>query len=381
MRIFQVIDTLTTGGAQALLLTFAKEMQARGQALTVICLDGARSSPVEEQLQELGAHLVYVPGSRLFDLPRLLRLYRVLRSERADGVHTHLTYANILGSLAGWLAGLTVVATIHSEAPDPGWDNQARHLVETWALRRFARRVIAVGPRVEAGQRRRMGAGKVVAVPNAVTIPPVLSAAKRAAMRRELQGDGTGPVLIAVGRLSPEKGYLDLLEAFASLLPRLPAARLLIAGDGALRETLQAKIQSLGLAGRVSLLGWRSDVPRLLSACDLFVSASHWEGLPIAVLEAMACALPVVATAVGDLPEVISPETGALVPPGQPQELARALETVLVDPERLTRMGQAAREQVQCNYHSRVWADRLLEVYRQAREVRRAGLFTEEARR
>ena len=381
MRIFQVIDTLTTGGAQALLLTFAKEMQARGQALTVICLDGARSSPVEEQLQELGAHLVYVPGSRLFDLPRLLRLYRVLRSERADGVHTHLTYANILGSLAGWLAGLPVVATIHSEAPDPGWDNQARHLVETWALRRFARRVIAVGPRVEAGQRRRMGAGKVVAVPNAVTIPPVLSAAKRAAMRRELQGDGTGPVLIAVGRLSPEKGYLDLLEAFASLLPRLPAARLLIAGDGALRETLQAKIQSLGLAGRVSLLGWRSDVPRLLSACDLFVSASHWEGLPIAVLEAMACALPVVAPAVGDLLEVISPETGVLVPPGQPQELARALETVLVDPERLTRMGQAAREQVQCNYHSRVWADRLLEVYRQAREVRRAGLFTEEARR
>jgi glycosyltransferase involved in cell wall biosynthesis len=113
----------------------------------------------------------------------------------------------------------------------------------------------------------------------------------------------------------------------------------------------------------------------------LFVSASHWEGLPLAVLEAMGCALPVVATAVGELPGTVTPETGLLVPAGQPLELAGALRALLEDPQRLSRMGMAAREHVQRHYHSHIWADRLLEVYRQAREAQRTRLFTEEARR
>jgi glycosyltransferase involved in cell wall biosynthesis len=381
LRIVQVIDTLSTGGAQALLLTFAREMQARGLALMVISLDVVGDSPVEAQLRRLGVRLEYAPGKRLIDLPRLLRLVQLLRAWHTDGVHTHLTYANILGCLSGWLAGLPVVATIHSEAPDPGRANHARYLIETWALRRFASQVIAVGPRVEAGQRLRLGTGKVTAIPNAISIPPILSAAERAELRSEILGEAEGPLLIAVGRLSPEKGYPDLLEAFACLHRDFPSARLIIAGDGVLKETLQASIQSFGLEGSASLLGWRSDVPRLLSASDLFVSASHWEGLPIAVLEAMGCALPVVATAVGDLPDTVSPETGLLVPPGQPLELAGAIRSLLSDPQCLSRMGLSAREQVQRHYHSRVWADRLLEVYRQARERRRPRLFPQEARR
>jgi glycosyltransferase involved in cell wall biosynthesis len=381
MRIIQIIDTLRTGGAQALLLTFAKEMQARGQSLAVISLDEPCDSPVETQLRGLSARLAYAPGKGLFDLPRLLRLVRMLRTERADGVHSHLTYANILGSLAGWLAGLPAIATIHSEAPDPGRANRARYLVETLALRRFAGQVIAVGTRVEAGQRRRLGTGKVIAVPNAISIPLSLSAAERAELRGEILGQAEGPLLIAVGRLSPEKGYLDLLEAFARLHTEFPGVRLIVAGDGVLKESLQTSIRDFGLEGSVSLLGWRSDVLRLLSASDLFVSASRWEGLPLAVLEAMGCALPVVATAVGELPDTVTPETGLLVPAGQPLELACAMRVLLVDSQRLSRMGLAARERVQRHYHSRIWADRLLEVYSQAGKARRTGLFAEEARR
>ena len=115
--------------------------------------------------------------------------------------------------------------------------------------------------------------------------------------------------------------------------------------------------------GRVILLGVRNDVPRLLAAGDIFVSASHWEGLPVAVLEAMAVGLPVVATSVGDVPDVVVPGTGLIVPPHQPAALATTIRTLLDDPEQGRQLGMAGRAHVVRNYAIEAWADKLLKLY------------------
>jgi glycosyltransferase involved in cell wall biosynthesis len=120
------------------------------------------------------------------------------------------------------------------------------------------------------------------------------------------------------------------------------------------------------LQHHVRLLGARNDVPQLLSASDVYVSASHWEGLPLTVLEAMAAGLPIVATGVGDVPRVVVAGTGVIVPPRDPSALAKALRNLLAEPERMRVMGQTAQAHIARHFNSTVWLDNLLAVYAQA---------------
>ena len=146
-----------------------------------------------------------------------------------------------------------------------------------------------------------------------------------------------------MGRFEPQKNPLGLIAAFARAAAGRPALRLAMAGEGSLLEASRALAEKLGVAGRVSFLGLLRRVPEMLSACDLFALASHWEGAPMAVIEAMAARLPVVATAVGGVPElVVDGVTGLLTPPGDAAALAAALAALADDPERRRRLGEAA---------------------------------------
>jgi glycosyltransferase involved in cell wall biosynthesis len=170
-------------------------------------------------------------------------------------------------------------------------------------------------------------------------------------------------MLISVGRLSRQKAFADLITAFTTVRQKYPTAVLVIVGGGQTRAELVAQIQSLGLEGHVFLLGFRNDVPALLAASDLFVSSSHWEGIPIAILEAMSAGLPVVATEVGDVPLIVNEASGFIVPPAQPMRLADAITTLLADPDQRRKMGAAARLHVLQNYSPEVWAGKLCDLY------------------
>lgn len=365
MRIAHLIDNLKRGGAQKLLLTFAQVAQARGWPVTIICLQPAPDTPWPAQLTQAGAQVVYCAGHSLFDPGRLWRLHQLLRRERFDVVHTHLTYANILGGLLAPLAGVPVVASLHNTVVDRRFVHPVRDPLEAWMLRHRMQRVLAVGQAVATAKQAGLGAKKIDIIVNAVAPLPGLALAERTALRAELVGDARRPLLLAVGRLSPPKGFADLLTAFATVRATHPTAALLIAGMGQEEAALQAQVAALQLAGHAWLLGPRDDVPRLLAASDIFVSASHWEGLPVAILEAMAAGLPIVATSVGDVPQVVTPDTGLIVPPQQPAALAAALNTLLADPARRTTLGRAARARVTQEYSAEVWLDRLAEVYRE----------------
>lgn len=364
-RIAHLIDTLSWGGAQKLLVTFAEAARPYGVVPTVISLRPRNDSPFWDELENLGVPVITLPFRRVVEPALLLQLVQLLRRERFDVLHTHLTQANMIGSIVGPLTGTPTVASIHNTVTRVRRFHVLREAAEATLLRLGTRRVIAVGHVVAEAQGQRLGRSEMVTIPNAVSVVPPLDDAQRRAVRTALVGDPDRPLLISVGRLTAQKGYGDLLAAFAQVRKQHPTAALAVAGRGELQADLEAQLQNLGLQESAQLLGARTDVPQLLAASDLFVSASHWEGLPIAVLEAMSAGLPMVATRVGDIPHVVPADAGIVVEPGQPTQLAAAINTLLADPARMRVAGAAARAHILNVYSADRWLQQLFALYAQ----------------
>jgi glycosyltransferase involved in cell wall biosynthesis len=359
VRITQLIDTLRFGGAQSLLTTFAQTAPPDVR-LTVISLQGAAPSPVARDLTDLGVKVLYAPSRSLFDARPAWRVARYLRQCHQDVLHTHLTYANIVGPLAGRLAGVPVVATLHNTVIE---HRRLRAPLEATALRWGTRRVIAVGDAVAHANRSRLGKATLDIIPNAVKQFPPLSPAARQALRTKLIGDAERPLLISVGRLTEQKCYSDLLTAFSDVHRTHPSAALVVAGGGPLEGQLRAQMTALGLSEHVRLLGARDDVPDLLNASDVYVSSSAWEGLPVAVLEAMAASLPIVATSVGDVPQVVIPGAGILAPAGDTAALAAGMRALIDDPALGRAMGDRAGAHIASHHSAEAWVTKLMALY------------------
>lgn len=366
MHIVQLIDSLRIGGAEKLLVTLAAEVKTRPQVrFTIISLHHDQNTPIPAEIRAHGIAVHSFPARGLLNPGRIRQIVQFLRREKVDIIHTHLTYSHILGVILGRMVGKPVVASLHNIEPDPllSWSHNLRYRLETWALRYGVQQIVAVGTIVGRVNKGRLPADKIQIIPNAVAIMPALSPEDRLAIRQALIGTASAPLLISVGRLVSQKGYQDLLAAFAQVHENCSSARLVIAGNGSLRSNLESQIKTLGLEGAVQLLGARNDVPHLLAASDLFVSSSHSEGLPVALLEAMSAGLPVVATQVGDVPEVVIEGTGLIVPAQAPSQLAQAVHSLLLNPAKMKSFGIAAKAHIAQNYSSKVWVDRLLALY------------------
>ncbi len=362
MHVVQIIDLLKFGGAQKLLVLLAAALGQSDVRLTVVSLRDDLHLPIAHELRALGVRVVAMPLHGLKDLTTMMRLARWIRRENVDLIHAHLTTANIVGGVVGRLTGVPVIASLHSSKDIK--NSKVYRWVEGLALRYGMQRVIAVGQAVAQAHRARLKREPLI-IPNGIASLPVLTHEERRAVRRELGVEDDQLLLIAVGRLSPEKGYDDLLTAFADVRQAYPQAVLAIVGAGSQQAHLEQRRQALGLTQAVRLTGGRSDVPRLLGASDLFVSAAHTEGLPVTLLEALSSGLPVVVTAVGDMPMVVNQEIGMVVPPRQPAQLASAICTLLGDDARRQQMGLRARSHVAQHYSVERWCEQLRAVYRE----------------
>lgn len=365
MRMAIMIDTLRIGGAQKLITMFVSAVARQNIESTVINLRGNADPVTLDLLRSAGVRVMAFPSRSLLDVRRLIRLIRFLRAEKFDLIHTHLSYANILGCLAGHYSGIPVVATLHSTGHDPDRITSLVSRLEKVLLQSLARRIIAVGYTVASTHGAQLRSRTVDVIPNGVQIPNQLSPEARQALRREVAGDEKRLVIVSVGRFVEAKGYEDLIDAFAILHRQDPEPVLIIAGVGRLFETIKKKIADLQLEDSVHCLGERSDVSQLLAASDIYVSSSHREGLPVALLEAMMAGLPIVATSVGDIPNVLTPETGITVPPHKPACLAEALSELVRAPERARLMGSAARVRALQEYSLDTWVHRLTALYRE----------------
>lgn len=363
MKVVQIIDSLTWGGAQKMQLVFAKNLADQPVELTLISLADTREKFFEQEMRSLGIPVFIFPSDSLLNLRRIWEIVFLLRKIGADILHAHLTYANIIGTLVGFLARIPTIATLRSAGIDQDFNNPWRYRLETWLLRFMSTRVMANGYAVSEANQKRLKGRNIDVIPNAISLIPGISEGERLSIRDELLKDPSIPLVISVGRLSAPKGYRDLIDAFALVVQKHPRTVLVIAGKGPYREEMEVQIDRLGLARNVTLLGSRDDVPRLLSASDIYVSSSHWEGMSVAIMEAMAAGLPVIATSVGDSPIVVTDQTGIIVQPHKPQEIAKALISLLGDPEKSKTLGKNARNHIDRNYSPASWVNRLVEYY------------------
>jgi glycosyltransferase involved in cell wall biosynthesis len=346
---------MIVGGAQeTVLLAAALADRDRYEPLVVCGPQTGSEGSLHDEVRRRGVELHVVPTlvrqvSPVADLRALGDLAEVFRDWRIDLVHTNSSKAGIVGRAAARRAGLPAVHTVH------GWpfhDHQAAPVAAVWRAleRRAARHTARLVVVAEADREKGLAAGvgrpeQYVTVRSGLELDQYAAdAGARTAVRSELGIPAEAPVVGAVNRLSGQKDPLTLVETFAVVAKAQPAARLLVAGDGPLRGAVESRVAALGLQGRVLLLGLRDDVPRLLTAVDVFLSTSLWEGLPRTVLAAMATGVPVVATPVDGVVDVVSDgATGLLAPPRRPDLLGAAVMRVLAEPSLRTGIvGRAA---------------------------------------
>ena len=377
LRILHVITRLERGGASDCTLWQAIGAARRGHRVTIACGPSDIATPLVAQARrQAGLDLVNVatlgrplrPGR---DLRALAEIAGLLRRERFDVIHLHTSKAGALGRIAAVLCGqrTRVVHQPHGHLFYGYYGRLGGGLV------RLTERVLApLAPRhvtltgLGAREHLALGVGRADqfhVIPSGVDFRPLRAAARRHGEARRRLGYAAGDfVVMSLARLEPIKGGEETLEAFASAARTRPDLRLHLAGDGPLLEPLRQRARGLGLAEKVRLDGVWGSPEDLLPAADLFVLAPRNEGMGRAVIEALALSVPVVATAVGGLPEVLGDgAAGILVPPGDTQALAEAIGRVADDPALALALGRRGRARA-IDFGAGRMVHRVLRLYR-----------------
>jgi len=332
MQLMEIVSGDGVNGAIVHCLLVTRELARRGHSVTVLC------RPKSWIRQQLRSDPVEVVESDLHVRPldELRRVVAIIREKRIELVHTHMTSAHVFGVLVRWMRGAPCVATAHAHRRQWHWMFNNRVIAVSEATRRFHLKYNLVPKR------------RIEVIHNFVDFSRFAAVAPeaRVRMRASLNVDGSWPLIGFVGSVFVEKGWLDLVRVLSKVSVAMPDTRLLVVGDGPAdyRATLESEAARLGVSQQIIWAGRRFDIPEVLSAMDLFVSASHSEALPLTSLEAMAAGIPVVAAAVGGLPEVVRDrETGILVAPGDLDAMAHAIVALLLDENQRKRLGESGR--------------------------------------
>jgi glycosyltransferase involved in cell wall biosynthesis len=352
-------DSTGFGGAERSLLHLLAGQQRDNWSPLLVHHESPGIVPLLEEARASGVPTRSVPPMPpgLRGLRHMAALMRLLSDARPSVFHAHLTWplACTYGLLSAALSRVpAIVATVQLfvDIPYGRWVRARQRVLST-----RVGRYIAVSRALAGRLHQTFGIprDKISVVHNGVPVLPL----PRQHGSAEI-GSSAPPVVLTTARLDPQKGLDDLLVAAALV----PEARFVVAGDGPQRGHLVARAESLGLSDRVSFLGLRRDVPELLAGCDLFVLPSRYEGLPLAVLEAMAAGKPVVATAIAGTDEAVVPGlTGLLVPPGDGPALAAAIRAILGDPALAARLGKAGHERVERDLSAQTMVARVTRIY------------------
>jgi glycosyltransferase involved in cell wall biosynthesis len=337
LRLAHLIESDGPGGAERMVASLATELQGAGAENVVIAPangEGWLARELEGSGVQMDLYRLERPVS-----PALARwLTDALRRHRVVLAHSHEFTMGVYGAWAARRAGVPHVITMHGSRYYAGrW----RRRIAMQLACRSAGAAVAVSQSLAAHLRRDLGLppSRVTIIPNGAR----LAAVAQSSLRHELGLRNGEQLAVAVGNLYPVKGHTHLIEALGLLAQRFPRFHVAIAGRGELEAPLRARAQALHVSERLHLLGLRADVGNVLAGADLFVQPSLSEGLPLALIEAMLAARPIVATAVGEVPTALGDgRAGTLVPPGDAPALANALASVLADSAAARRLGAAA---------------------------------------
>jgi glycosyltransferase involved in cell wall biosynthesis len=346
------------GGPERQMLGLARHLPGKYRSIFLSFAERGKARPFLHEVREHGFRAIELRHN----FPRLARATRevqhLLHRLRADIVCCHGYKSDLVGWHAARRVGIPVVAVSH------GWTGATLRVrfyetLDRWVLRRMDVVVGVSAAQAEKVRHAGVPAERVVTIRNA--IGDEAFAAPDSARRERLQQWFASPpkrLVCAIGRLSPEKGFDQLVTAAQIVSRCTPDACFLIIGDGPLRETLRAQIADLKLTDRVALAGFHADAASFLAHCDIAVLPSYTEGLPVVLLEAFAAGVPVAATNVGGIPEVVEDGVnGFLVPPGNAEALAERICRLLHDDDTRRTMGRCGHDKVREGFTFAVQAE------------------------
>lgn len=344
MKIVWFIDHLRPDGTQRVLTQLVAGLSGRGHSQAVVCLNDSWDQAILNELYSSSCEVRIIGKAALLTGTGIYKSWRWLRAERFDAAVTLLFYSDVIGRTLAHTAGVPRVVT-YIQARNTNYNFWQR-----WCVRRtmrWADRVVVCSRSLSdyAIEAEGATAGKVSVIPHGIRVNGVYAPPENQSLRSELHIPVDCYLIGSLGRLTYQKGYDILLDALA----RMPEenVHVLIAGTGEMLPSLQAQASGLGIAERVHWVGYRRDVPRILQDIDIYVQPSRFEGMPNAVLEAMAAERPIVASAVDGHCELIEDGiSGWLVPGESPAATAGVLSEVLIDRDEAIRRGKEAKKRV-----------------------------------
>lgn len=346
LKIVFVIDDLGLGGAQRQLTELVKALPKTDYEAHVISLSVAKRA-YAKAIREADVPVTLIEQSGKWSWHAYRFLSRAIRSAQPDIVHTWLFTADLYGRIAAWRAKVPVIiSAVRSVEPDKSW-----HYVLADRLLRFVTDAFTVNAKAVGEvltKREHVSPVKIHTIYNGVDLASLDPSVADGTVRSQLSLGQATPLIGIIGRFAPVKDHATFLRAAALVLRRVPSAQFVLVGDGPLRAELKRLVHVLDIEPSVHFLGNHANMAEVVGALDLVVVSSRYEGCCNAILEGMAMAKPMIATAVGGNPELVAPDrTGLLVPPQDAEQLAQAIRQLLEDPQRARAMGRHGRQRIE----------------------------------
>jgi glycosyltransferase involved in cell wall biosynthesis len=366
MRVAHLLASPFLGGPERQVLGLAQALRPTHESVFLTFAEGGRAQSFINEAQVAGFETVVLRENWPHYFRAAAEVADELRKCRATILCTSGYKPDIIGLRAARLAGIPAVAIAHGWT-GATWKVRLNELVDRWQMRKFDAVVGVSQAQAEKLKQAGIPQSRIVTIPNA--IPLDRFAAPVANGRQQLEqlfAQRPGLIVAAAGRLSPEKGFDNLVTAAARVVKERPDTGFVIFGEGPLREQLTQQIDQLSLSGRFVLAGFHSNLDAFLPAADLLVISSHTEGLPVILLEALLAGVPVVATSVGGIPEVIAEgREGFLVPPRDVEKLILRIKELLANEPLREQMKAAGPQKISAEYNTKSQAERYSSLFAQ----------------
>ena len=361
INVIHLVDELTIGGLEKILTTIVLNLDRKKYNVSVWCLREGGFFANKLVKEGIDVKILHISTSR--NPLSIHKLYKLLKSRKFDIIHTHAYSAGTIGRISAFLAGVPVIISHNHSVYD--YYNKYYHFVE-WLLCLITDKIICVSDIVRkfTNETQRINANKLITIHNGIDSVCSVTGKEASDIRKELGIPHNHSIICTIAHMEEHKGIKYLLESASLLLQSRNDISFLLVGEGALKEELKRLSTDLKIEKNVIFTGERSNIPEILSLTDIFVLPSLREGLGLAILEAMACGKPVIATNVGGVPEIVKDGvTGILVSPKDPEALHTAMKELLDDKEMQKKMGANGKKVCNEKFNSKVMVGQIENLY------------------